>query len=89
MISISPIHPPLGDLQINGKKSLSYNEVSAVLVNLELRKKDKEFFVSISVELLAVRGFGFNHRKGKRDIGKTDNHQLRKNQCAFCKEERP
>jgi len=54
-------------------------------VNHELKKKDKEFSISTSVELLATRGFGFNHRKGKGDIGKTDNHQLGKIYCASAK----
>jgi len=56
---------------INGKKSLSYNEVSAAPVNHELRKKDKKSFISTSVEVLAARKISFNYRKGKRDIGKT------------------
>jgi len=71
---------------INDKKSLSYNEVSASLVNHDLVKKDKEFSIITSAEVLVARGIDFNHRKGKKDIGKTNNHQLKKNQCAFCKE---
>jgi len=72
---------------INGKQSLSYNEVSAALVNYEIRWKDKESSNSISAEALATKGIGSDHRKGKEDIGKIDNCQLRKNKCAFYKEE--
>jgi len=35
---------------INGKQSLSYNEVSFVLINHELRRKDKESSYSTSAE---------------------------------------
>jgi len=72
---------------INGKQFISYNEVSATLMNHDLRKKNKQSSLSTSVEVVAVKRIGFNHRKGKKNIGKTDNHQLGKNQYAFCKEE--
>jgi len=42
---------------INGKQSLNYNDVSAVLRNYEVRRKDKQsFFNDTSVEVLIVRG---------------------------------
>ena len=75
---------------INGKALLSYNDVSATLVNHEMRRKDKECsFSSTTSEALAARRIGSNHRKGKGDIGKskTDNRKLEKNQCVFCKKE--
>jgi len=73
---------------INGKASLSYNDVSAALMNHEVRKKDKKSSSSsTTAEVLTARGMSSNHRKGKGDVGKsmTGNHKLRKNQCAFCK----
>jgi len=54
---------------INSRQSLSYNEVSAALVNHELRKNDKKFFRSTSAEELIARGVGSNYKKGKRDFG--------------------
>ena len=50
---------------INGKKSLNYNDTSVVLVNYEVRRKDKQSSSSsTSAEVLAVRGRSFN-QKGK------------------------
>ena len=67
----------------NGKASLSYNDMSAALVNHEARKKDKEFSSSSTTkEALTTRGVGFNHQKGKGD----NNCELGKNQCVFCKD---
>jgi len=40
---------------INGRTSLSYVVVTTALVNLELRRKDKEPFNGISAEVLTVR----------------------------------
>ena len=41
---------------INGRTSLSYKEVTTTLVNLELRRKDKEFSTSnTSAEVLTAR----------------------------------
>ena len=46
---------------INGKQSLSYNDVSAAFINYEVRRKDKQYSSSsTSVEVLVVRGRGFN-----------------------------
>ena len=74
---------------INGKQSLGYHEVSSTLVNHELRRKDKESSNSISVEALIVRGKS-SSQKGKGDCGRSkfrlDFRDLKKNQCAFCKE---
>ena len=74
---------------INGEQFFSYNEVSASLVNHELRRKDKEFSNSTSSMTLAARRIGSNHGKVKRGIGnsKIGNRKLEKNQCALCKEE--
>ena len=48
---------------INGRISLSYSEVTTVLVNLELRK-DKEYSTSgTSAEVLAARGSSPNRRR--------------------------
>ena len=66
---------------INGKSSLSYDEVSTDLVNHELRRKDNESSSSISVEALTARGRSSN-QTGKRDQerskSKTDNSNLGK-----------
>ena len=52
---------------INGKASLSYNDVSTALVNHEMRRKDEESSSSsTTVKVLNIRGMSFNHRKGKR-----------------------
>jgi len=51
---------------INGKSSLYYDEVSATLVNYELRRKDKKSSSSTSAEVLAARGWSSN-QKGKGD----------------------
>ena len=37
---------------INGKSSLSYNEITTTLVNLELRRKDNESFNSTPAEVI-------------------------------------
>jgi len=54
---------------INGKQSLSYNEVSSSLVYHELRRKDKNSSNSTSTEALMVRERSSN-RKGKGDRGR-------------------
>ena len=72
---------------INGKFSLSYNNLSVALVNQEIRTKDKKSSSnSTTAEVLIARGIGSNHLNGKGDVGKfkTGNRELRKNQCAFC-----
>ena len=74
---------------INDKSSLSYDEVSAAPVNHELRRKDKKSSSSTSIEVLIARGRSSNW-KGKGDLEKSkskfNNRNLRKDQCAFCKE---
>jgi len=57
---------------INGNASLSYNNVSAALVNLEVRRKDKESSSSsTTIETLTARVIGSNYQKGKRDVGES------------------
>jgi len=52
---------------INERKFLNYNEVSAALVNYEVRRQDRlSSSGSTTVEALAIRGRSFN-RKGKGD----------------------
>jgi len=75
---------------INGRQTLNYNEVLAALVNYEVRRQDRlSSHGSTSTEALAVRGRGSN-RKGKGDRGRSKFRSsfkdLKKNQCAFCKE---
>ena len=75
---------------INERQSLNYNEVSAVLVNYEVRRQDRlSSSGSTTVEALAVRGRSSN-RKGKGDQERSKFRSgfrdLKKNQCALCKE---
>ena len=74
---------------INGKQSLNYNDMCA-LVNYEVRRKDKQYSSSsISAEALVVRGRCSN-QKGKGVCGRQKSRpgfrDLKKNQCDFCKE---
>jgi len=60
--------------------------MSAALMNHELRRKNKKSFNSTLVEALNVKGRSFN-RKGKGDRERSKSRSdLKKNQCAFCKE---
>ena len=60
---------------INGRKSLNYNEVSAALVNYEVRRQDSlSSFGSTTTEALAVRGRSSN-RKGRGDQGRSKSRQ--------------
>ena len=57
---------------INGKASLSYNDVSAALVNHKVRRKDKGFSSSSTIaKALTAREICSNHRKGKGDFKKS------------------
>ena len=56
---------------INGRQTFNYNEISAALVNYEVRRQDRlSSHESTSAEALAVRGRGSN-RKGKGDRGRS------------------
>ena len=56
---------------INSKQSLNYNDVSAALVNYEVRKRDKQSSSNdTSAEALMVRGRGSN-QKGVDTLKKT------------------
>ena len=56
---------------INGRKSLSYSEVSAALVSYEVRRQDKlSSSGSTTAEALAVRGRSSN-RKGRGNQGRS------------------
>jgi len=75
---------------INGKQSLNYNDVSAALVNYEVRRKDKQSSSSsTSTEALVVKGRRSNQKvKGIRGRSKSRPgfKDLKKNLYAFCKE---
>ena len=78
---------------INERTPLSYSEVITALVNLELRRKDKESSSSgTSAEVVTARGSSPNRKRKNRHRSNLksmfDNHQLRKNQYAFCKNKR-
>jgi len=75
---------------INGRQSLNYNEVSADLVNYEVRRQDGlSSSRSTKAETLTVRGRGFN-QKGRGDHERSKSRSgfrdLKKNQCALCKD---
>ena len=75
---------------INGRKSLNYNEVSAALANYDTRRQDRlSSQASASAEALVVKGRD-SYRKGKGERGRSKSRpgfrDLKKNQCAFCKE---
>ena len=75
---------------IKGRQSLNYNDVSAALVNYEVRRKEKQSSTNgTSAKALMVRGRGSNQKsKGERERSKSRPGfiDLKKNQCAFCKE---
>jgi len=75
---------------INGRTSLSYNEVITALVNLKLRKKDKESSGSTSAQVLAMRENSPNQRRRNQQRSNWNsmvgNRKLKKDQCAFYKE---
>ena len=64
--------------------------MSTALVNYEVRSKDKQTSSkNTTTEAMTTRGMGSNYRKGKGEFekSKTDGHEdLKKNQCAFCRE---
>ena len=73
----------------NGKQSLSYHKINSALVNRELRRKEKKSSTSTLTQALTVRGRGFNQKgKGERERSKSRPgfRDLKKKQCAFCKE---
>ena len=75
---------------INGRKSLNYNEISAALMNYEVRRQDKlSSLGSITAEALTVRGKSSN-LKGRGDQERSKSRSgfrdLKRNQCALCKE---
>jgi len=53
---------------INGKVSLSYNDVSAALMNHEVRKDKASSSNSTTTEALTTSGLGFYHRKSKKEM---------------------
>ena len=76
---------------INGRTFLSYSEVITTLINLELRRKDKEYSTSdILAEVLTARGSSLNRRRENQQKSNwkpmIGNHKLKKDQCAFYKE---
>jgi len=75
---------------INERTSLSYSKVTTALINLELRRKDKESLGGTSAEALAVRGRSPNQKGGNRGRSKSrsryNNRSLTRDQCAFCKQ---
>jgi len=75
---------------ISGRQTLNYNKVSAALVNYKVKRKDRlSSHGSTSAEALAVRD-RCSIWKGKGDRGRSKSRpnfrDMKKNQCAFCKE---
>jgi len=61
---------------INGRQTLSYNEVLVALINYEVRRQDRlSSHGSTSGEALAVRDRG-SYRKGKGDRGRRSPGQV-------------
>ena len=75
---------------INDKQILNYSDKSAALVNYEVRRKDNQSSSNgTTTKVMTARGMGLNHRKGKKEIGKSKTggrKELKKNQCVFCRE---
>ena len=75
---------------LNGRKFLNYNEVSAALVSYEVRRQDRlSSLGNTTAEALTVRGRSSN-RKERDDQGRSKSRSgfrnLKRNQCALCKE---
>jgi len=75
---------------INGRQILNYSEVSAALINYEVKRQERRSSSEgTSAEAFAVRGRSFN-RKGRGDHGRSKSRpgfrDMKKNQCALCKE---
>ena len=72
---------------INRKSSLSYVEVTTALVNLDLKRKDKESFNGTSAEELTMRQRSPNQRGEiccrSKSRSRFDNHSLSRDQ-SFC-----
>ena len=70
--------------------TLNYSDELAALVNYEVRRKDKQSSSKgTTAEVLMVRG-RCSTRKGKNERERSESRpgfrDLKKNQCAFCKE---
>ena len=69
---------------INGKSSLSYNNVSDTLMNHEVRRKDKaSSSSSTATEALIAREISSSHWKGKGDVGKSKTNNRGKELVCF------
>ena len=73
---------------INSRQSLNDNEVSAALVNYEVRRQEDCLLLGAQRKALAVRGVSSN-RKGRGDHERSKSRSgfrdLKKNRCALCK----
>ena len=75
---------------INGRKSFNYNEVSAAFVSYKARRHDRlSSSGSTTAEALAVRGRSSNRKvigDQERSKSRSRFRDLKRNQCALCKE---
>ena len=75
---------------INSRQTFNYSDVSAALVNYDVRRQDKmSSSEGTLAEVLAIRRRSSNQKgKGDRRRSKSrlDFRDLKMNQCAFCKE---
>ena len=75
---------------INVRQSLNYNDALAALVNYEVRKNDKQSSSSSTLAKTLVVSGRSSNQKGKCVCGRSKSRpgfrDLKKNQCAFCKE---
>ena len=67
---------------INGRISLSHKKVIIALVNLELRRKDKESSGSTSAKLLSMGRASPNQRKGSQLKSKSKTMVGNRSQCS-------
>jgi len=65
---------------INGRTSLSYVEMTIALMNLELRRRDKESFSGTLMQALTLRGRSPNQRGENRGKSKL---RLRFGNCSL------
>ncbi|PON97945.1 Zinc finger, CCHC-type [Trema orientale] len=67
------------------KEKLSFDEVSAILYNHEIRKKDQKENRDIPTETLTTRGHSQSHKQEKKGRSRLKGRPG-KDECAFCHE---
>ncbi|PON32181.1 Zinc finger, CCHC-type [Parasponia andersonii] len=70
---------------LHGKEKLSFDEVSAILYNHEIQKKDQKENRDVPVEALIARGRSQSRKQEKRGISRSKGRPG-KDECIFCHE---